>query len=157
MPQAISLTITPRRGPIIQVRRLDIDAALFVRLDLIKIDVEGYELNVLKGAEQLIEKFHPKMVIEINEIALEQAIHHTRGCYELAGAPWIPGQRSSSPCPEVPFYDILCCRHGKPPEASQGSGLPIHLVHPTPLRWLPLLLSLTSRLLRKKSNGMLKS
>ncbi len=40
--------------------------------NFIKIDVEGCELKVLKGAEKTIEKFRPRMVIEINKPALER-------------------------------------------------------------------------------------
>lgn len=38
----------------------------------IKIDVEGYELHVLKGGEQTINKFKPVMVIEINDHTLKR-------------------------------------------------------------------------------------
>jgi FkbM family methyltransferase len=34
------------------------------KLDLIKIDVEGYEINVLKGIQNLLTKHHPCMFIE---------------------------------------------------------------------------------------------
>ena len=34
------------------------------RVDLIKIDVEGGEYGVLKGAEKVIEKFHPVIIFE---------------------------------------------------------------------------------------------
>jgi Methyltransferase FkbM domain len=34
------------------------------RLDFIKIDVEGAELEVLKGAQELIKKFDPKIMVE---------------------------------------------------------------------------------------------
>lgn len=34
---------------------------------LIKIDVEGHELSVLKGAENVIEKYHPTLIIEIEQ------------------------------------------------------------------------------------------
>lgn len=37
------------------------------RLDLIKMDVEGYEYNVLKGAQKTIAFLRPKMFIEIND------------------------------------------------------------------------------------------
>lgn len=35
--------------------------------DLIKIDVEGHELSVLKGAENFIAKYHPALIIEIEQ------------------------------------------------------------------------------------------
>jgi FkbM family methyltransferase len=34
------------------------------RLDWIKIDVEGAEIEILKGARNLIEKFNPKIIVE---------------------------------------------------------------------------------------------
>ena len=40
------------------------------RLDLIKIDVEGFELDVLKGALQTIRRFRPRIVAEFNSFAL---------------------------------------------------------------------------------------
>lgn len=36
------------------------------RIDLLKIDVEGYELPVLEGAKQLIDAFHPALILEIS-------------------------------------------------------------------------------------------
>jgi hypothetical protein len=40
------------------------------RVDLVKIDVEGYEFKVLKGATSTIEKYRPKICIELNEPCL---------------------------------------------------------------------------------------
>lgn len=40
------------------------DGPAFDRIDLIKIDVEGMELDVLKGAEDLIRKFKPSLIVE---------------------------------------------------------------------------------------------
>lgn len=37
------------------------------RLDVIKIDVDGYELEALEGAQHIIKKFRPKVIVEINE------------------------------------------------------------------------------------------
>jgi FkbM family methyltransferase len=42
------------------------------RLDLIKIDVEGFEMNVLLGAEKTISRFHPRMFIEMDDDMLRQ-------------------------------------------------------------------------------------
>jgi FkbM family methyltransferase len=36
------------------------------RLDWIKLDVEGAEVDVLKGAEQSIQRFHPVLFIEVH-------------------------------------------------------------------------------------------
>lgn len=41
-------------------------------LDFILMDCEGYELNVLKGAEKTINKFHPIIVLEINDATLNR-------------------------------------------------------------------------------------
>lgn len=49
-----------------------IDSFNLGRVDFLKIDVEGFELRVLKGAEQTINRFHPKMLIEVNHGALER-------------------------------------------------------------------------------------
>lgn len=40
------------------------------RLDLIKIDVEGYELDVLEGAAAVLAKYRPIVTLEMNYVAL---------------------------------------------------------------------------------------
>lgn len=40
------------------------------RLDFLKIDCEGFELEVLQGAKNTIERFKPTMLIEINDATL---------------------------------------------------------------------------------------
>lgn len=39
-----------------------------IKPDIIKIDTEGYELNVLKGARKLLKEFHPIVVFESNKV-----------------------------------------------------------------------------------------
>ncbi|MBI4929253.1 MAG: FkbM family methyltransferase [Bacteroidetes bacterium] len=53
----------------VEIRRLDDIEQInhFPQVNLIKIDVEGYELKVLKGAEQLLKKFKPVLFIEVDE------------------------------------------------------------------------------------------
>jgi FkbM family methyltransferase len=41
-------------------------------VDFIKIDVEGYELEILKGAKETIKKFKPVLLIEINRGTLKR-------------------------------------------------------------------------------------
>jgi FkbM family methyltransferase len=46
----------------IEMKRLD--SMNFERIDYIKIDCEGYELNILKGAEKTIKRHKPIIVVE---------------------------------------------------------------------------------------------
>ncbi len=50
----------------VKTRRLDhiIDKLKMENIDLIKIDVEGAEANVLKGASNVLKKYHPKIIFE---------------------------------------------------------------------------------------------
>lgn len=42
------------------------------KVDLIKIDAEGHELAVLKGAEQIIREYHPLMSVEVHQRPQDQ-------------------------------------------------------------------------------------
>lgn len=44
-----------------------IDSFNLQKVDFIKIDAEGWELHILRGAAETIKKFHPKLYIEINK------------------------------------------------------------------------------------------
>lgn len=41
-----------------------IDSLILEACDLIQLDIEGYELKALKGAQKTIEKFHPVIMVE---------------------------------------------------------------------------------------------
>lgn len=51
----------------IQCRPLDDFIYHFNRLDFIHLDLEGYELKALYGAQKLISKFRPVLLIELNK------------------------------------------------------------------------------------------
>ncbi len=61
-------------GVSIQVTTLDsfVREKALKRLDVIKIDVEGYENEVLKGAQACLETFHPRLFIEIDDLNLKE-------------------------------------------------------------------------------------
>lgn len=54
-----------------EVEMMDLDA-MVLSPHFIKIDAEGHELRVLKGAVKTIERSHPIMLVEINESALNK-------------------------------------------------------------------------------------
>jgi FkbM family methyltransferase len=56
------------------------------RLDVVKIDVEGFEMNVLQGAEASLRRFHPRLFIELDDGNLRQ---QGSSAQELVG--WLMG------------------------------------------------------------------
>ena len=48
----------------VPVQKMALDTLQLARVDLIKIDIEGMEMEALEGARQLIEKNHPILLIE---------------------------------------------------------------------------------------------
>jgi FkbM family methyltransferase len=54
------------------VEVVTIDSLPLLRCDFIKIDVEGFELEVLIGAMTTITKFHPICFIELNDATLRR-------------------------------------------------------------------------------------
>jgi FkbM family methyltransferase len=53
------------------------------RIDFIKIDIEGNELNALQGAEKSIKKFRPIIMCEINPLLNNAAGYTANNLYEL--------------------------------------------------------------------------
>jgi FkbM family methyltransferase len=56
----------------VNVMTLDsfVESEKLPRIDLIKIDVEGSELALLRGAQRSIERFRPVLMVEVNPFAL---------------------------------------------------------------------------------------
>ena len=42
------------------------------RVDLVKLDVEGAELHVLKGMQRTIDRYRPRVIVEVEDILLTQ-------------------------------------------------------------------------------------
>lgn len=64
----------------VSIKRMDNVFSMdsITRVDMIKIDVEGAELFVLKGAKSFIKKFKPKLILEVNEDTFRQAGYSTK-------------------------------------------------------------------------------
>ena len=58
----------------INIRTIDdiVNESSIKRVDLLKIDVEGFEFEVLNGAKTILQKFKPVLFIEIDEQNLKQ-------------------------------------------------------------------------------------
>ena len=52
-------------GKMVDVQTTSLDSFLFPRLDLIKMDVEGMELDALSGGATCVGKHHPMLLIEM--------------------------------------------------------------------------------------------
>jgi FkbM family methyltransferase len=79
-PQAYSLLDDGSNMPGETVRLTTLDAMLhrleLSRVDVIKMDVEGVEPEVLAGATELLRRFHPIVIFEINHpISVTQGLH----------------------------------------------------------------------------------
>jgi len=68
-----------------QVKRLDdlLSGLGIDRVDLMKVDAEGAELFVLRGAEQCIGRDRPELLIEINTAAFERAGYETSSLLQM--------------------------------------------------------------------------
>ena len=96
--------------------------------DFIKIDVEGSELKLLKGAERTIMKCRPKMVIEINLEALKRQGATPGDIFKWLDEHGYDRTVIQENCSFVsPLYDILCLPAATPPEII--SIAPAHTIH----------------------------
>lgn len=83
----------------ILVEVVTLDESLDMRVDIIKVDVEGFEPAVLRGADRLLAGSDaPTLIIELNPAVLESAGHSLRGLLDLLPAErwarWIIDERA---------------------------------------------------------------
>lgn len=64
----------PFNSESIHIKTLDevVREEKIAKVNAIKIDVEGYEFNILKGAHKTLEKDHPILLIEIDDMNLKE-------------------------------------------------------------------------------------
>ncbi|MGE3691008.1 MAG: FkbM family methyltransferase [Novosphingobium sp.] len=111
----------------VEIAALDSDPALahLERLDLLKVDAEGHELAVLKGAKGLIKRFQPSVFVEPSSRESVDSLKAMMGKLGYRGY-WFAGQRYGpddrfAPQPGSSHHDVnLLFR----PEGDTGFGLP---------------------------------
>ena len=70
----------PTEPPTVDVQLRTLDSYEFEDVDIIKIDVEGHEFDVVRGAEQTILKYHPVVQLEMVE---HQPIRFNWNCQQI--------------------------------------------------------------------------
>lgn len=81
---AVSETEDPEAFPVrtVTIDGLVLDAEL-ERVDFIKLDVEGFELKALLGAQRTLKLFKPKLLIEFNSFRLAEQGGSYKEIYEF--------------------------------------------------------------------------
>lgn len=86
-----------------------LDEYRFLSIDFIKIDVEGFETKVLRGAKITIQNTRPVMLIEVNAAALERAGSSSSELLSLISS---YGYSAEITDPKLtlssPQFDVLC-------------------------------------------------
>jgi FkbM family methyltransferase len=84
-------------------------------IQAIKIDAEGSELAILRGARQTLERFRPILILEMNDILLRKAGASStdladfliRRNYQLFSLSWLRFERWNAKV-HTEFSDVLC-------------------------------------------------
>lgn len=66
------------------------------KIDWLKIDAEGSEIKVIEGAKSLLEKFHPKIIIEVrkeNETKLKELLNQGKYNVKYLGGEYFFAER----------------------------------------------------------------
>lgn len=80
--------------------------------DFIKADIEGNEVKMLLGAVETIKKHHPKLVLEVNEGALERAGTSRKELFDLLDSyGYIYRDLYNKPLSSLSIqFDIICTK-----------------------------------------------
>lgn len=88
-----TVRINPRRAGCsevgtgeLDVTQVTIDSLCLIRCDAIFLDVEHYEMQVLEGAKQTIERFRPVITLEVKAETEERYIEVMRRAYKYTKA-----------------------------------------------------------------------
>ena len=104
--------VKPDEGFPVKMITLDewVETAGLARIDFIKVDVEGFEFFVLRGAERVLYKFHPTILCEITTACRERYGHSPDDPFEflrnLGYSPFIWQGRRLVPC-DAPTDSVI--------------------------------------------------
>lgn len=119
------------KPPNVAVTTLDTDLGQLPRLALLKIDVEGMEVDVLRGAEALIQRTQPIIVAEVDregkkELTLAWLRNHGYQLYDHQPPLWVEdnwrGITDLNPWPGVVSFNVLALPAGHKPLESVTLG-----------------------------------
>lgn len=84
------------------------------QVDFIKIDCEGYEFKALKGCESILRKFHPVLLIEINQATLERAGNTPEDIFDFLDLLGYFFFCVNGECrKDEPQFDVICQRESR--------------------------------------------
>ena len=99
VPWGLTRLENPYTGEGDNVRVRSVDGLGLARLDFIKIDVEGFEVDVLRGARETIRRCMPVIYVEYNE-------NHAQICSGLAELGYQRLIRHAAPVHRFPNYNM---------------------------------------------------
>lgn len=80
-----SFPVRPGGSPreVVHGKAIALDKEAFAKVNLLKIDVDGYDFKVLEGATELLKKFKPYVLIELSEYTLNAQGDSVRDIFGL--------------------------------------------------------------------------
>jgi FkbM family methyltransferase len=74
-----------QEAEIVPLRRLDryIEEGRLDRVDIVKIDVEGFEVDVIEGAQDTLRRYNPVVILEFNTDRIANAKHHIIDLFKI--------------------------------------------------------------------------
>jgi Methyltransferase FkbM domain len=102
-------------GKTVAIQKISIDAMALSRVDLIKLDVQGIELEALEGAQHTIARCHPIFLLKSRKAAASACALSSTSAIR-----WSRPATTSSPCTTATRSSSSCsfptCRRNQRPD-----------------------------------------